>query len=243
MQGRLLGIGESLSAAWQTFTRFVGLLIGVYLVYLVIAAGGGAIPFVGPVISLFLTPPLMGGMIIVGLKAIRGEAPEFGEMFGGFKDYWRWMGVYYLFTVIMLAAMIPAGIGVLIAWGLGLFKHTNVSSADIPAIAIIAIFGLASVILYIALAIRYMFAFYEVADGAEIMESFTKSAELTEDRRLQLIWIAIVLGLFSVLGVIGCGIGIILTGLLAYLAFMHIYVGLKGEQAEPILPQTPPSPA
>ena len=243
MQGRLLGIGESLSAAWQTFTRLPGVLIGVYLVYLVIVGGAGAIPVVGAIASLFIAPALVGGVIIVALKAIRGQSPEFGEMFGGFKDYWRWMGVYYLFMVIMLAAMVPAGIGVLIAWGLGLFKHTNVSSADIPAIATIVVFGLASLILYIALAIRYMFAFYEVADGAEIVESFRRSAEITEGRRWQLFGIAIVLGLFSIVGVIGCGIGVILTGLLAYLAFMHIYVGLKGEQAQPIMPQAPPSEA
>ncbi|HET6456620.1 MAG TPA: hypothetical protein VFI02_19645 [Armatimonadota bacterium] len=179
----------------------------------------------------------------MALKAVRDQSPEFGEMFSGFRQYWSWMGVYYLFMVIMLAAMVPAGIGVLIAWGLGLFKHTNVSLADIPAIATIVVFGLASVILYIALAIRYMFAFYEVADGAEIVESFRRSAELTEGRRLQLLGIAIVLGLFSIVGIIGCGIGVILTGLLAYLAFMHIYIGLKGEQAQTPLAETPPSPA
>ncbi|HET6456621.1 MAG TPA: hypothetical protein VFI02_19650 [Armatimonadota bacterium] len=49
MQGRLLGIGESLSAAWQTFTRLPGMLIGVYLVYLVIVGGASAIPVVGAI--------------------------------------------------------------------------------------------------------------------------------------------------------------------------------------------------
>lgn len=243
MQGRLLGIGESISTGWQTFTRYAGVLIGAYVVYFVVVAGAGYIPVVGPFVSLFIAPPFVGGIIIMGLKAVREQTPEFGELFSGFRDYWRWMGVYWLFVVIILAAFIPAGVGALIAYLLGTFKHSPAAPSEIAGVVIMVLTGLISFAAYFVLAIRYMFAWYEAADGVDIVESFKRSAEITEGRRWELLGIAIVLGLFSIAGVIACGVGVILTSLIAYLAYMHIYVNLKGDQPEPPLLETPPSPA
>jgi hypothetical protein len=239
MQGRLLGISESLSAAWQTFKRLPGVLIGVFLIYLVITMAVSYIPIVGPIISLFITPPIMGGVIIVGLKAVRGETPEIGEMFLGFQDYWHWMGVYWLFIAIMLATMIPLGIGAAVAAVLGTFKGSVEDPSAITGIAVMVVTGLISIVLYIVYGIRFMFAWYAAADLRDIVECFSTSAVMTEARRLELFGIAIVLGLLAVAGIIACGVGYIFTVMLTYLAFMHIYDALRGQAPQPTLPEAP----
>ena len=100
MQGRLLGIGESLSAGWATFSKYAGVLIGAFLVYIIIAGGGGSIPVVGALVAILVVPPIMGGMMVLMLKAVRDEGPEFGDLFSGFQKYGLWMGVYWLFVAI-----------------------------------------------------------------------------------------------------------------------------------------------
>jgi len=77
-----------------------------------------------------------------------------------------------------------------------------------------------------------MFAYFEAADGAEIIDSFKKSEPLTRGIRLTLLGYSIVLGVFLIVGVIACGVGMVLTSLVAYLAIMHIYLALKGEQVQ-----------
>jgi len=101
MQGRLPGIAESLSAAWAAFLKYPGVLIGIFLVYIVITAGLGAIPGIGTIANFFVMPPLMGGAIVAGMKAVRGQTPEFNDLFVGFRQYWRWVGVYWLFVAIL----------------------------------------------------------------------------------------------------------------------------------------------
>lgn len=262
MQGRLLGIGESLSAGWATFSKYAGVLIGAFLVYMIIVGGGGSIPVVGTLVVILVAPPLVGGMTVIVLKAVRDEGPEFGDLFSGFQKYGLWMGVYWLFFAIMVVTMIPLGIGAAIAAAMGAFSSgaadyaasvpgipgmpgmpTMPAASAIPmaAMAVLVIFGLVSLVLYIMVALRFMFAYYAATDGEGIVEAFKKSNEITEGIRPQLLLIAIVLALVGAAGAIACGIGIIVTGLLAWLALAHIYVGLKG-QPPVSAPAPPPTP-
>ncbi len=88
MQGRLLGVSEAISAAWATFQKYPGVLVGVYLVYTIVGGVLGIIPLVGPILTAFIVPPLAGGATIVGLKAVRGQSPEFNDLSSGFQKYW-----------------------------------------------------------------------------------------------------------------------------------------------------------
>jgi len=158
--------------------------------------------------------------------------------------------------------MIPLGIGAAIAAGMGAFSSraadyaasmpsvpgmpampTIPSASAIPAgaMAVLIVFGLVSLVLYVIVALRFMFAYYAAADGEGIVESFKKSSDMTEGIRPQLLLVAIVLSLVGAAGAIACGIGIIVTGLLVWLAFAHIYVGLKG-QPPVSAPAPPPAP-
>ncbi len=246
MQGRLLGISESLSAAWATFLRYPGVLIGIFLVYTIVVAGLGSIPFIGSVIVIFIAPPLIGGALIAGLKAVRGQTPEFNDLLVGFSRYWHWMGVYWLFAAILFATMLPVIIGAAIAGVTGAMRQgasmPNAAPDISPAgVGILVVTGLISLVLYVIFGLKYMFALYEAADGAEIIDSFKNSDELARNVRFSLLGTVIVLGLFAAVGVIACGVGVILTSLLSYLAFIHIYVGLKGEQSQTAMPQPPES--
>ena len=133
--------------------------------------------------------------------------------------------------------MIPLGIGAAIAGvmgGLTNSSNTVGTPTDMTPAGFVALIvtGLISLVLYATFAIRYMFAYFEAADGAEIIGSFKKSEPLTRGIRLTLLGYSIVLGVFLIVGVIACGVGMVLTSLVAYLAIMHIYLALKGEQVQ-----------
>lgn len=211
------------------------MLIAVYLIYAIIVGVLSSIPVIGQIVVIFVAPPLVGGAVIVGLKAVRGDTPEINELFSGFRKYWFWMGVYWLFAAILLLTMIPLFIAGALA---GIMSSLGAQPDISPAgIAMMVVAGLVSLVLYAIFGLRYMFAYYHAADGAEIVESFKKSEEMTRDIRLTLLGVVIVLGLFAAVGVLACGVGVVLTGLLSSLALVHIYVALKGDPVQPAVPQ------
>jgi uncharacterized membrane protein len=79
--------------------------------------------------------------------------------------------------------------------------------------------------------IRFYFAWFLAAEGAGAMEALRRSAEMTAGIRLPLFGYSLVLGLFSYAGILACGIGIIVTGLISVLVNALIYLDIKSQMA------------
>lgn len=186
-------------------------------------------------------PPLAGGLAIVNLKAVRDQYPSVGDLFAGFRNYLRWMRAYWLFIAVLSIAEIPMAVGAVAVFGLRVLRyfhvppsvelHAILKLAGLEPIALAAVITAATIwgVLNILVILRYGFAYYEVAGGAGVIESFRKSAELTHGIRLRLLGRVAVLFMFAVAGLAACCVGIIVTGLVAQLAFVYIYTQLKGE--------------
>ena len=69
--------------AWELVKRNIGLYIGVNLVGMLLILVVSCIPFAG----LFLTAPLMGGLVYIALRDTNNEPIEFGMMFKGFERF------------------------------------------------------------------------------------------------------------------------------------------------------------
>lgn len=70
-------------AGWRGFVNAPGLLIGVLLLWFIIAVGLGMIPLLGSLISSLITPALFGGYVIMSRTAIDNAAPSLEQFFAG----------------------------------------------------------------------------------------------------------------------------------------------------------------
>jgi len=93
------GIGEALGAGWNAFKANMGIFIGATLVIFV----AGIVPF----LPLLLMP----GLYSMSLKAVRGQNPEFGELFLMFTD--RFVD-HLMMLLLQICGAIACGIGQLI---------------------------------------------------------------------------------------------------------------------------------
>lgn len=128
---------------------------------------------------IFVTPPLVGGMVLLYVSASRDEPAPVGSVFLGFSDgrYWASMGVFWLSFLINVAASIPTMI--LVVLGLG---------AATAAIAAWGMIGMAFLSILIPLACapviyvqsRLIWAMPLVLDGEyPVIDAFSVSWWLT----------------------------------------------------------------
>ncbi|HAM72490.1 MAG TPA: hypothetical protein DCM86_12685 [Verrucomicrobiales bacterium] len=99
-----------LSNGWRVFKNQVGLLLGGLVVAYLCMMAGGAIPMIGPCIGLVINGPLMAGMWIVFVRAVRGEDTSIGDVFSGFSSHWWPLVLVNLLTgLLSVLPFIPAG--------------------------------------------------------------------------------------------------------------------------------------
>lgn len=74
-----------ISNAWNLIKPNYWLFFGIAFVAALIIGAVSYIPFIGAVLAALLSPPVMGGVYYVSLRAMRGEPVDFGMMFKGFE--------------------------------------------------------------------------------------------------------------------------------------------------------------
>jgi len=272
MQGRFLGVIELAKETWETFRLYAGVLLGGYLIYLTIVFLPVASAFM-IVVDMFLSvvcsfhnedllllslfvlplcqavivsgviiPPLTGGLTVLMLKAVRRQDPKIEDLSAGFKSLFRFLAVYILFRVAIGLTAVPAIIAACIIVSWCPCSDWGGPAAPLLTDVFVSALIVASVWLFIQ-CFRYFFAFFQAADGAEIWDSFKASDEMVGGRVYSLFWRLIVIGLFSIAGIIFCGIGIVLTSLFGWLALAHMYQALKGTHGQTnTQPEAEPSP-
>lgn len=237
MHIKSVDLGRAFSVGLDAFKRYPGAVIGAVALYLVLNVAGPNIPIVGFFYGIFIQPPIVGGLVIFALNVINDRNPTVGDLFAGFQEYWKWMGTYWLLNAITLACLIPG----LIIVGIGI-GGLGGEDALIPVVVLAV---LISAVIVIAVTLRWAFVYYAAAEGRGTLDAFTRSAELTQGVRLQLLGAIIVLGLFAMCGLIALVVGVLVTGAIALCAFAAIYRDLKTamEPAEAAAVPAGPAPA
>jgi uncharacterized membrane protein len=109
-----LDIGGCISSGWNLVTGKMGVFFVGALIFILIqfaASGLGSIPFVGPLFSLayyVCLGALMGGLMWMFLRGVRGEPAEVGDIFEGFKRSFGQLFLAMLVQALLIGAvMIP----------------------------------------------------------------------------------------------------------------------------------------
>gem|GEM_PF-4449507 len=265
MNPKTVDIGGALSTGWARFKKYPGLAIGGILIYEFIATVFIAIlviailviailvswippiPFVILVTILLVSPPIEGGLYIFFLKMTKDENPKIGDLFAGFSDYVRWLGVYWLFALIRLHCFIfiPAFICSMIV-GIVMIMTEGAQSATMngdlgavsgglgagAAILMMVGYAISLIIIYLIVISRYGLCFFCAAEGAGAVGSIKQSAEITEGVRPMVLLAFIVFGIIGAIGVVACGVGVLVTASVSTIALASVYLGLKGEKPQ-----------
>ena len=229
-------VGTSFSEGWRVMKANYGVLLGASLVYLLIAIGMGIIPCIGPVASFFISPPLVAGWVYMGVKAYRGNV-EFRDLFSGFQRYASTLGIYWLLVLIMLPAMIPAGIG----FGIGMAIDPDFEG---PAIAAVALGGIATLLLALFLGVRLGFSMVICLDqdlGA--IESIGRSWKMTAPWMGTLIGLSICMGILQLVLMLLLYLPSIFLGMPLGLSIMGAAYCLMTGGGEAAGAETPPESA
>lgn len=189
-----------------------------------------------PILGMFVFLPLLGGLTILSLRIVRDENPNISDLFAGFKDYWKWIALGWIYIAAMIAAAIPTVAAILVSVFLleptrhGIPSNNLVSSDSLTILMVvmIALGVCATVLIAILLSIRWFFITFVAADGGGIMESYRRSAEMAKGLYLPLFLIDILSFLaIMVASSITGGLGTYFIGTIALLATAHIYMDIK----------------
>ena len=94
---------QALSGQW-------GPAVGVSFVFIILQQAGGIIPFLGIIIALVISGPLMLGLYEYFLRVNRGAGPEFSHLFSGFSNFVLGLGIYFLMLLIYLVVVFVVAI-------------------------------------------------------------------------------------------------------------------------------------
>jgi len=224
MPDKIVSLSSSFKQGWEAFKANPGPAILGTLVYSLIVGVGQNIPVFGLLFVLLAAAPLAGGFALLQLNLVNRKNPQVGDIFQGFNKYGQFMGAYWLLMAVFVASAIPA----LLCISLGAFLE-NTASNTVSAL-IVSAGVLASIVIYICLLFKWIFAMIIIADDwheGSVITAFKKSNLLTEGRRVQLFWIFAVLSLFIFAGAFALLVGVLITAPIAGCAIVSIYNDLK----------------
>jgi len=107
-EGRTLAIGDIIGRAWQLVMDNLGLAVGATAIF-VVSNVLGAIPCLGILITLAVTPILQAGVYRLMLKLHRGDPAEFTDVFSTFSTSYLQLFLYTLVQFILICVCLVPG--------------------------------------------------------------------------------------------------------------------------------------
>ncbi len=107
-----LAIGHVLSRAWEAFKTRPGLILAAALIAAILGSPSvivdddSGLSWAAELLQFFLGPPLAAGMCMLLLNVVRGNEPDIGNIFDGFRRYGKSMGVYYMYAIIVVLGFV-----------------------------------------------------------------------------------------------------------------------------------------
>jgi len=230
-------LGLALGEGWQAVTRHLGVAIGAVLIYLVLDLIGSFIPFVNILYMLLIMGPFTAGLAILGLKLVDGKQVSVGDVFGGFSQFGRYLGAFWLIFLICIAvelvAVIP--VGATLAVAAGLEDSGSLEAGDPTFVLLVALGALVTLaLLVIGLAlfvVPYTFTMFVIADQRDkgsAVEAFRESARLAKGKRWRIAGSVLLLSLIATAGMIALCVGYLITAPWMMCAMASIYRQLAG---------------
>lgn len=227
-------IASCLGRSWDLLRAHLWALVGATLVIYAIIFGGSNLPVIGIAMPLAFNGVFMGGLFAFFLKTMRGENPEFSELFGGFLS-----GVFgqlalktLVSTIVMIACLSPGMIALVVTGAVRPSGAVNPETLDSAA----SLASLGLLLIGAIPACYYGFCWsFAVPLIIDRRMKFWPAMKLSHDKVLQHPWrvsvLLIAAGLAAGLGVFGLCIGIVFTLPLYVGALAWLYADVFDEPA------------
>jgi hypothetical protein len=228
-------VGDCLTRGWETFKANAGIMIGAsVLVYLTLMAVN-IIPYLNIVLALVFTGPLMGGLWFFYVKKIRNQDAGIGDAFSGFGPrFWQLVMTRLIPALIWLGLV--AIIGLLAALTIpALVRNGRVAGGVAPTLAPGMLVGVgllffAVLLVVIFLSTCWLFALPLVSDkGLRFWPALELSRRVVMKHWWMTFWLLFVAGIVGAVGIFACGIGVLVTGPVAFAAVVSHYQKVFGD--------------
>ena len=236
-------ISAALRFGWATFKEHIALMLPImaslgvlYAVNTYFSVVSKNDPLVGvylfPILILFLV--LGVGIYSVMLRLVRGEPAHYRDMIPQTKVMMQYIGINLLLLLCAVGlAFFLAALGAMLfvlVGKMGIFApemlDVSVAKFALAAIALSVVGACGVLILVIGvvyLMLRYSFVLLAAVDGRGIRNSFRVSAALTRGLELQILYFWILASAINFIGMLCLGVGVLVTGQVTMLAWVHIY--------------------
>jgi uncharacterized membrane protein len=227
-----LDLGGCISRGYQLLKDNFSLLFLTALVYAGIEgliAGLGVIPKVGPIFSignLVIAGPLLGGVYLISLRALRGQSVEVGDIFTGFRQCFGQLFLGHLVPALLIGlSIVPIIIvAVVVIAGTALAHNLAMLLILIPV-------GLLGLIPAIFLQTCWVFTLPLIIDkqmdfGAAMKASF----KMVRKHWWQVFGLILLTGLVNLLGALMLLIGLLFTVPITLAALMYAYETIFGAE-------------
>lgn len=211
----------SLSGQWA-------LAVGVALLYQVVISGPQFVPYLGVLLVLAITGPMLFGFNRFFLKMARHESPDVGQLFDGFKLFGKTLGAYLLISIFIFLWMLPMlAAGVVAAIGIPLIQQNQaLGFLLLPLVLLLGFFG---VFLLARAAFAYSQTFFILADRPET--SAYQAIQFSTQMMIGFKWKKFCLGCrfigWILLSILTCGIGILWVFPYMTTANAHFYDDIR----------------
>jgi hypothetical protein len=240
MQTKTIDIDAAVKTGWRIVTKnwmfFVGLSLFLFLSSFgqnfiegltMKPAGSASVPTITTMILyivFFFFNLLIGiGFIKISLESVKNKELKFSDLFSGINL----MGKYFVAGLLVgLIAGIP-----LLPWVAFIATFLFPANSTLIIIRIIlAVLGLAGVIVSVYFSLKFTFFKYFIVDkNSNIIESLKLSSETTKGVKWQLILFGLVMAGIMLLGFIALLVGILIALPVAMVASAAVYQQLAGQ--------------
>lgn len=233
-----LDVGGCIARGWELLKANFGVLFGGVMIYLGVEFLIGllsAIPLVRILFTLanwVIAGPLMGGLLYLFVRVIRGEAAAAGDVFDGFRRAFAQLFLGQLVTSLLMGlCLLPAVAAGVIILLPSITHHTTPEAAQWLMVGAVALLCL---IPMLYLQVNWMFTLPLIVDKE--MEFWP--AMKTSWRRVNVHWgqcfgLMVLVGLVNVLGLLLCLVGLLVTVPIGLGALMYAYETIfSGDNAQ-----------
>jgi len=230
-----LDLGGCVSRGYQLLKENFSLLFLTALVYAGIEgliAGLGVIPFVGPIFSianLIIAGPLLGGVYLVSLRAVRGESAEVGDVFTGFRQNFGQLFLGHVVPALLIGLCILPIIIVAVFMVVG--STAQGQQPDPHKLLLLVPLIVLALIPAVYLQTCWAFTLPLIIDKQMDFGAAMKlSRKMVRKHWWQVFGLSLLVGLLNVAGVLMCLVGLLVTVPISIAALMYAYETIFGAE-------------
>ena len=197
----------------------------------VILAILGAIPYIGPCISLLIGSTLLVGINRAVLGLMAGRPPTVEMMFGGFDRFGHALG-----AALVMGLLVSLALGLTVVPGVFIVLYLQAfESGLVPSVlAVIGLTALAIPAVYLGL--MWSFTNLVIAETKQdFWTAMQTSVALTKGYRWSLFCLGLALMVVGILGFLACCVGVFAAQALGAIAFALAYRFLQSKQPVPVV--------